>query len=232
MDDTQPFDYLLASSDDAVEGYFMSSQSRLANVERTLIDLLDLWLRLRRDERTGRSILCLRRACPNAPALAASVLQFDPAPPGERLRRRLLPWCNSRDPSGAKEFASRTTPSIAAHALEGYAGPGRNSTNEDVSHPLFAVSLTRNTSRCTSTPSCSDRLFVSPSDEPMDTPNMRPQSSIVQFPLPLRSSVHSAQPAGVARSQRSKTKLFARPAFHAQKQLLHACEFASCAINA
>lgn len=56
-----PLQYLLASSENAVEAYSLSCQNRLANVERALVDLFDQWLQAQDAERLSRTILQLRR---------------------------------------------------------------------------------------------------------------------------------------------------------------------------
>jgi hypothetical protein len=66
MGDTQPpLAYLFASSQDAAEAHFLSARNRIANLERTLVDLAEQWVQLRNDERIARSILSLRRARPD-----------------------------------------------------------------------------------------------------------------------------------------------------------------------
>lgn len=62
MGTTQPpAQYLFASSQNAVEAYSLSCRNHLANVERSLGDLLDQWLQVQNAERFGRTMLRLRR---------------------------------------------------------------------------------------------------------------------------------------------------------------------------
>jgi hypothetical protein len=64
MAETQPpLAYMLASSQEAAEAHFLSARNRIANLERTLVDLAEQWVQLRNDERIARTILSLRRAC-------------------------------------------------------------------------------------------------------------------------------------------------------------------------
>lgn len=85
MGTTQPpVQYLVESSDNAVEAHFLSCQNQLANVERSLTDLLDRWLQTQNAERLGRTMLHLRRAgtdsqLPVRVVAASSRLLFSPA---------------------------------------------------------------------------------------------------------------------------------------------------------
>src|SRR5690348_3963211 len=148
MDDTQPFNYLFASSGDAVEGYFVSCQSRLANVERTLTDLLDQWLCLRRDERIGRTVLCLRRVGPNAPALPASLVAFEsPAPAPSSLcftahsQPALLPSSISREPCAVKTLALRRPSRLTADPFEREDRANQHPTSDRAPRPVFHAFL-------------------------------------------------------------------------------------------
>jgi hypothetical protein len=62
MSGIQPsLEYLFACSLDAVESYVLSRQTKLANAQRLLGDLLDEWLQTRKEQYAGSCVLDFRR---------------------------------------------------------------------------------------------------------------------------------------------------------------------------
>lgn len=238
MDDTQPFNYLFASSGDAVEGYFVSCQSRLANVERRLNDLLDQWLSLRRDERIGRSVLSLRRVWPNAPALTASVAAFEVLAPSssspsfpEHSHPEILPSSTSQ-PCAVETLALRRPPQLTVELFERQDGANQQPANDHAPRILFHVFPTRESSSSMpmSEPGSSNDLpAFCPMNSMVTMFNSDPQSPAYpasSFPHALRQSIDKMRAVAVVRCRRAEA--FTRP-LRGKKQLLRATELAPCA---
>lgn len=236
MNDIQPpFTYLFASSEDAIEGFSMSCQNRLANVERTLVDLLGQFLRLQRDERISRSLLCLRRASADAPEFSSSIPQFDPLTftpirvAEEHPHPCSLRSSMSRGPCEVEILAASNQPRFVLNCGERDAGPNRDSSSDDAPQRSPAAVMARKSSTFMFMAGRSHHLHGPRSSESTDVAHLHGQSLASSFPMPLRSAIHAIQTVAVVPSRRSKPEPLAHRTFHAVKHLLHANEFSPCA---
>ena len=207
MGTTQPpVQYLFESSDNAVEAHFLSCQNHLANVERSLTDLVDRWLQTQNAERLGRTMLHLRRTGtdPQSPArvLAAGRLFFSP-------RSELL---GAYRPSLLVRLLSRIASSADLYVpLQGSAFTIADRELTTVSTPTHSARLQE---------SCSPRSGYALIDRSIRVPR-KPRSR----PSPTRPGTIEAQPA---RIKVCRARLGCLPLW-ANKTLLRAGEFPRCA---
>lgn len=231
MGPTQPpVQYLFASSMNAVEAHCLSCQNNLANVERSLTDLLDRWLQVQNAERFSRTVLQLRRvdADPQFLGLAARGRLLPPGHvlpvcPPSALVHSLPPIATSAplQLQGSAFAIAEETCLRSAAGFDVTTGIAKNEfTPPSYSRPLSnpTLPLACSIPLLESRPSASGTAFI---DDPL-----RIRGNLRSAPLPSRPTI-SLQPRPA--HMRFGRAQFGRFRSGPLKQLLRAGDFAGCA---
>lgn len=220
MGDTQPpLEYLFASSEDAVEAYFLASHNRTTNIERILVDLIEQWIQYRDNERIGRSILSLRRT--RSEQLWLSFGAFSP----ERNVARSLGSTQNLEPKALPLPPLASTTSLPDAKTSAplnqcrIVGPGHlhsqllGGSSADARHNCCVFDTPHRTPESTG--------------KPMPGRELPRQGPCTLSPRPSLHPIRAVKPLESGSSSHDKS--FDRSAIPMRKKLLRADEFRSCA---